>query len=129
MKYLLDTHILLWLQSEPEKIHPKIQTLLLENSTIVFYSMVNLWEIAVKNNLKRQNFNVDIDLLVSACEQNDFIRLDLQLAHVKQYQELPLIHRDPFDRILIAQAISENLCLITDDGIIKDYPNVEILLN
>lgn len=129
MKYLLDTHILLWLQSEPEKIHPKIQTLLRENSTIVFYSMVNLWEIAVKNNLKRQNFNVDIDLLVSACEQNDFIRLDLQLAHVKQYQELPLIHRDPFDRILIAQAISENLCLITDDGIIKDYPNVEILLN
>lgn len=68
-------------------------------------------------------------MLISACEQNNFIRLDLQLAHVKQYQELSLIHRDPFDRILIAQAMSEHLCLITDDGMVKDYPNVAILLN
>lgn len=129
MKYLLDTHILLWLQSEPEKIHPNIEKLLALETTVVFYSMVNLWEIAIKNNLKKPNFNVDLDLLVSACKQNGFYRLDIKFTHVKHYQTLPLIHRDPFDRLLIAQAMSENLCLITDDGKIKDYPNVELLLN
>jgi len=125
MKILLDTHVLVWALSSPEKIKPKVQDLLVDIDNIVFVSIASLWELQIKKSLNKISLPDDF---ISQLQENGFELLDINYKHIAKLDELPLIHRDPFDRMLVAQTIHENLLLVTNDLEIMKY-NVKIITN
>ena len=125
MKILLDTHVLLWALSLPEKIKPKVQALLVDTDNIVFVSIASLWELQIKKSLNKISLPNDF---IPQLQENGFELLDINYKHIAKLDELPLIHRDPFDRMLVAQTIHENLSLVTNDLEIMKY-NVKIITN
>jgi PIN domain nuclease of toxin-antitoxin system len=125
MKILLDTHVLVWALSSPEKIKPKVQDLLVDSDNIVFVSIASLWELQIKKSLNKISLPDDF---ISQLQENGFELLDINYKHITKLAELPLIHRDPFDRMLVAQTIHENLSLVTNDLEIMKY-NVKIITN
>lgn len=125
MKILLDTHVLLWALSSPEKIKPKVQALLVDTDNIVFVSIASLWELQIKKSLNKISLPNDF---IPQLQENGFELLDINYKHIAKLDELPLIHRDPFDRMLVAQTIHENLSLVTNDLEIMKY-NVKIITN
>ena len=125
MKILLDTHVLVWALSSPEKIKPKVQDLLVDIDNIVFVSIASLWELQIKKSLNKISLPDDF---ISQLQENGFELLDINYKHIAKLAELPLIHRDPFDRMLVAQTIHENLSLVTNDLEIIKY-NVKIITN
>lgn len=120
MRYLLDTHAILWYVGAdpdfPQKLREEI------DSSECFYSMASLWEIAIKQSLGRLNRNIAIPDLAAICRMAGFHPLPLLPKHLERIKSLPDIHRDPFDRLLVAQALEENLAVITRDGMIPRYP-------
>lgn len=125
MKILLDTHVLVWALSSPERIKPKVQDLLVDTDNIVFVSIASLWELQIKKSLNKISLPDDF---ISQLQENGFELLDINYKHIAKLDELPLIHRDPFDRILVAQTIHENLSLVTNDLEIMKY-NIKIITN
>ncbi len=125
MKILLDTHVLVWALSSPERIKPKVQDLLVDTDNIVFVSIASLWELQIKKSLNKISLPDDF---ISQLQENGFELLDINYKHIAKLDELPLIHRDPFDRMLVAQTIHENLSLVTNDLEIMKY-NVKIITN
>ena len=125
MKILLDTHVLVWALSSPEKIKPKVQDLLVDIDNIVFVSIASLWELQIKKSLNKISLPDDF---ISQLQENGFELLDINYKHIAKLDELPLIHRDPFDRMLVAQTIHENLSLVTNDLEIMKY-NIKIITN
>lgn len=125
--YLLDTHILLWLEYDVAKV-PKSVIEILENPEVaVYFSMASLWETAIKIRLNKQDFDVNLTALYRAIINNGFQEIAINKPHLDIITQLPLHHKDPFDRILIAQAMAENLILITHDEKIWQYDNLKIL--
>lgn len=122
MKLLLDTHLLIWAANEPEKLSSKAVTLLTNPAHELFFSAVSMWEIAIKNGLGRADFRVNARLLKRGLLDNDYSELPLTSAHAVFVENLPLLHRDPFDRILIAQATVEGFTLLTADATVAKYP-------
>jgi PIN domain nuclease of toxin-antitoxin system len=125
MKILLDTHVLVWALSSPERIKPKVQDLLVDTDNIVFVSIASLWELQIKKSLNKISLPDDF---ISQLQENGFELLDINYKHIAKLDELPLIHRDPFDRMLVAQTIHENLSLVTNDLEIMKY-NIKIITN
>lgn len=125
MKILLDTHVLVWALSSPEKIKPKVQDLLVDTDNIVFVSIASLWELQIKKSLNKISLPDDF---ISQLQENGFELLDINYKHIAKLAELPLIHRDPFDRMLVAQTIHEKLSLVTNDLEIMKY-NIKIITN
>ena len=122
MSFLLDTHVLLWVAGAPDRL-PADTRLLVENpATELVFSAASLWEIAIKNSLARADFNVDAHLLRRKLLENDYTELAVTGAHAVAADSLPPIHKDPFDRILVAQAQVEMLTLLTADEIVGRYP-------
>lgn len=118
MKYLLDTHILLqWLNNDRTLSH-KISEIIANPDNIIFVSSVNTWEITIKKSLGKLEAPNDIE---KAIEANDFQKLPITIEHSTYIANLPLYHKDPFDRLLIAQAIVEGLTLLTCDTQIPKY--------
>lgn len=118
MKYLLDTHILLqWLNNDRTLSH-KISEIIANPDNIIFVSSVNTWEITIKKSLGKLEAPNDIE---KAIEANDFQKLPITIEHSTYIVNLPLYHKDPFDRLLIAQAIVEGLTLLTCDTQIPKY--------
>ena len=118
MRLLLDTHSLLWAIFEPKKLSIEAQEVIANKNSVAYTSIASLWEIAIKRNLGR----LDVpDNFFDAIEYGGYELLNITIPHIKDYTSLPLHHRDPFDRILIAQAISERLTLITRDKNIDQY--------
>ena len=125
MKLLLDTHVLIWALSTPERIKPKVQDLLTNVDNIVLVSVASLWELQIKKSLNKISLPNDF---IPQLQENGFDLLDISYKHIVTLSELPLIHRDPFDRMLIAQTIYEDLSLITSDSEIIKY-DVQIIIN
>lgn len=118
MKYLLDTHILLqWLNNDRTLSH-KISEIIANPDNIIFVSSVNTWEITIKKSLGKLEAPNDIE---KAIEANEFQKLPITIEHSTYIANLPLYHKDPFDRLLIAQAIVERLTLLTCDTQIPKY--------
>ncbi len=115
---LLDTNVLLWLFMGNEKLSPNIQHRIEEDPANYFVSIVSLWEIATKRVIGKLELRMDMP---KAVYDAGFSKLSLEYAHIYQYEQLPLIHRDPFDRMLIAQALSENISMISGDEFLGDY--------
>ena len=122
MKLLLDTHVLLWAVSDPRRLPADVHALMEAPATELVFSAASLWEIAIKNSLGRRAFSVDPRLLRRNLLENDYRELSITGAHATAVGLLPPIHKDPFDRILVAQARFEGLTLLTADVTLARYP-------
>ena len=123
MNYLLDTHVLIWyLNKNYEMISPNLLRTLQNPNNHIFISIASLWEITIKQNIGKFKPDLEIKDIFSYIYKSSTILLNIEEKHLLEYRHLPLIHRDPFDRLIIATAISENLTLITHDRKIQEYP-------
>ena len=121
MRLLLDTHIVLWVISEPERLDAAARSAILDPENDVLFSAATIWEIAIKAALRRAGFRADPHTVLDEALDLGFIELPVTSATAARVAGLPLIHRDPFDRILIAQAIAEPAILYTADGHLTAY--------
>ncbi len=122
MKLLLDTHLLLWAANEPKRL-PKAARSLIENSeNEILFSAASLWEIAIKSGLGREDFRVDARLLRRGLLDNGYTEVPITSEHAVSTDQLPMAHKDPFDRILVAQALVEGVTLLTNDKKLRSYP-------
>jgi PIN domain nuclease of toxin-antitoxin system len=119
--YLLDTHLLLWAAFEPERLSAKATKLLRSRTTPMSFSLATLWEVAIKTSLGRPGFSVDPRLLHDSLLAEGFAELPIRATHIVRVAALPWVHRDPFDRLLVAQAMEERLTLLTVDATLKRY--------
>lgn len=122
MKVLLDTHLLLWAAGQPNRLTRKTRELLENPQTDVVFSVASLWEIAIKNGLGREDFHADARLLRRGLLENGYRELEIKGEHAVAIGGLPPIHKDPFDRILAAQAMVEGILLLTADPVVARYP-------
>lgn len=122
MKLLLDTHLLLWAASEPKRIPKSARILIEDPENEVMFSAASLWEITIKRGLGRQDLRVDPRVLRRALLDNGYSELPITSEHVIHIEQLPPKHKDPFDRVLIAQAVVEGITLLTNDQKLAAYP-------
>lgn len=118
MRYLLDTHTFIWSIEGNPKLKPDTKNIVRDKSNTVFLSIISVWEIAIKVMLKKLKLDIPI---IKIFRNLEFEILPVKLDHVLLLLKLPPIHKDPFDRMLVAQAKSEKLTLLTDDPQIKQY--------
>ena len=122
MKLLLDTHLLLWAAGEPKRLSKQARTLIDNPDNELLFSAASLWEVAIKRGLGREDFKVDARLLRRGLLDNGYSELPIISDHVVATESLPPIHKDPFDRILVAQATVEGVTLLTVDSLVAQYP-------
>ncbi len=119
--YLLDTHTLLWfLKDSPKLSNRALEIITTENE--IFFSIVSLWEIVIKKSIGKLDLTSSIQEIEDLCYEKDISLLQIKSKHLDKIMELPNIHNDPFDRLIISQSIIENLILITKDSNIPYYP-------
>jgi PIN domain nuclease of toxin-antitoxin system len=122
LKLLLDTHLLLWAAGEPDRL-PLAALAEIENpENELLFSPASLWEIAIKRGLGRDDFQIDPRLLRRGLLDNGYHELPITSEHAVTVDGLPAIHKDPFDRILVAQATVEGITLLTMDDLVARYP-------
>ena len=121
MNLLLDTHILLWAAGQPEKLPARARKMLLDPANTLFFSPVSLWEVSIKRGLGRRDFQADARRLWRLLLASGYRELPIKSEHTVAVDELPPLHKDPFDRLLLAQARFEDLQLITADSALKRY--------
>ena len=122
MKFLLDTHVLLWAAGEPDQLSQETRALLGNPGNVLFFSAASMWEIAIKSRLGRGDLQVNARLLRRGLLDNGYEELFIKSEHAVAIHALPPIHGDPFDRILIAQATIEGIELLTADQVVASYP-------
>ena len=122
MTLLLDTHLLLWAAGDPGRLSSEAQDLLGDPATELVFSTASIWEVVIKNALGRSDFRVEPRLLRDGLIQNGYSELVVRSEHALAVGRLPPFHKDPFDRILIAQAQVENVTLLTTDDKVACYP-------
>lgn len=120
MRLLLDTHILLWTAGRSDRLPSEARALIAACDPV--FSAASLWEIAIKRGLGRPDFRVDPGRLHAALMANGFEELPVRGIHAAAVAGLPPVHRDPFDRILVAQASTEEIDLLTSDPVVARYP-------
>lgn len=120
MKFLLDTHALLWWLSDDDQLGRQARELVEDPGNDVLISIVSLWEIAVKTRVGK--LEADIKEITDAVQQGGFTLLDIGITHLLTLAGLPMHHRDPFDHLLIAQAITEDATFISEDRHTARYP-------
>jgi PIN domain nuclease of toxin-antitoxin system len=121
MAVILDTQIIIWLETEHEKISHKALDEV-KNEELVYISMASVWEIAIKIKIEKLKLKNDIHYHIDELQRAyQFKLLNFQLSHIYYLRNLPLIHRDPFDRIIASQSIVEKIPLISSDKIFDEY--------
>jgi PIN domain nuclease of toxin-antitoxin system len=131
MSYLLDTQILIWFQLSDKKLKSHIYDLLAEKVNTVFVSQISLFEIAIKQKIgKLPELNIPISILIQLIREDDFTILPVHEKHIAAYDSIPLlnIHKDPFDRLLLATAFAENIPIISADENFPNYiPQIQLI--
>lgn len=122
MAYLLDTHTLLWFVAGDKQLPESSKEIIKNVNESCFLSATSLWEITIKHQLKKLELGISLEELFEFVERNQIEIIPINSLHLLQLSKLPFYHHDPFDRMIIAQAISENLKLISKDSIFKKYP-------
>ncbi len=122
MRLLLDTHILLWAAGRPARLSAPARTLLLDLGNELVFSAASLWEISIKQARLWSALQIDADMLRSTLLDHQYRELPITGMHALCVARLPELHRDPFDRMLVAQALSEGLTLVTSDAVVAQYP-------
>ena len=121
MRYLLDTHVALWLFEGNKKLSQIAQNIIFGAENEIYVNIVSVWEVAIKVSLNKLDFDGGSDAFLSAIEANNIDLLGVSGDYVKMVEKLPFIHRDPFDRMIISSAIAEDLTIITIDENIQKY--------
>ena len=122
MKYLLDTHAFLWFVADDNKISSKAKSVIEDSKNEIFFSAASAWELAIKTKLNRLKITGDLEsFIIEQLSTNRFVPLSITLSHSLFTEKLPQIHKDPFDRMIIAQSIVEDLPLISADRKIRKY--------
>jgi PIN domain nuclease of toxin-antitoxin system len=122
VKFLLDTHLLLWAAGEPRRLSKQARAVIENRGNELLFSAASLWEVAIKRALCRKDFEVDTRLLRRGLLDNGYCELPILSDHVVATESLPALHKDPFDRVLVAQATVEGVTLLTTDSLVSQYP-------
>lgn len=122
MRLLLDTHVFLWLLEGSSSLTPSVRDLLESTENSLYLSIVSFWEIAIKLGVGKLELQYQFEELPNLLMQLRIETLPITFEHTKSYLDLPLYHRDPFDRMLVAQAISNSLILVSQDTKLDPYP-------
>jgi PIN domain nuclease of toxin-antitoxin system len=122
VKLLLDTHILLWAKAVPDRLPDAARALLTDLDNDLVFSVASLWEVAIKSGLQRGHFHVDARLMRRRLVEDGYEELAVNGGHAVAVAGLPPIHKDPFDRLLVAQAMVEGITLLTADPFVARYP-------
>ena len=118
MRYLLDTNIFLWWLHDDKRLGKEMRKILADRSNLIFVSAVSFWEIIIKRSVGKLPLKPSLE---SIYKKNEFGILGIEMKHVFEVEKLPNLHKDPFDRMLIAQAKAEGCGLLTTDTKVKDY--------
>ena len=121
MKLLLDTQLLLWAVAQPRRRSVAARKLINDPQHELLFSAASLWEINIKNSLGRDDFRVEPRVLRRGLLDNGYVELPITSEHAVSATALPELHRDPFDRLLLAQATCEGIMLVTADAIVGQY--------
>lgn len=121
MRYLLDTHVALWLFEGNEKLSQNARNIIFDTDNEIYVSIISAWEVAIKVSIDKLDFEGGSKAFLNAIEANNIDLLGVDGEYIKAVEKLPFIHRDPFDRLIIASALVENFTIITDDDNIKKY--------
>ena len=121
MRYLIDTHVLLWYIQGDNRLKSKYIEIIDDSDTEILVSSVSLWEIALKISIGKLELNTDYKNFINFLTERDFSILDFDSEDLNTMINLPFHHQDPFDRLIIAQSITKNLSLISDDNKFKKY--------
>jgi PIN domain nuclease of toxin-antitoxin system len=124
MRLLLDTHLLLWAVSRSGRLSSPARQLIGDPDNELCFSIASIWEVAIKHGRGRQEFQVDPRLLRSGLLDNLYHELPVTGEHAVAIASLPPLHRDPFDRMLVAQSIVEGITLLTADPLVAQYPGL-----
>ncbi|MEZ4527957.1 MAG: type II toxin-antitoxin system VapC family toxin [Desulfobacterales bacterium] len=123
MRLLLDTHVFIWLMFSPEKVSAETKKRYKSYENAIFISLVSLWEIQIKSQLGKLHLDIDLETIIDDNIHSGFVNLlPIGVTHILTLKKLPFYHKDPFDRLLIAQAIEENMTIVTCDSYFSDYP-------
>ena len=123
MRLLLDTHSFIWWSSNSSKLSPRVLALCTDPSNILLLSMVSVWEMQIKQQTGKLQLSMPLAHLIAGHQQaNNLQILPIELNHVLALDTLPPEHKDPFDRLLIAQAIVEDIALVSHDEAFRQYP-------
>lgn len=122
MNLLLDSHLLLWAAIDSDRLTPAARALIAEEGHRLWFSAASIWEIGIKASLGREDFVVDPHVLRRGLVENGYDELPISAPHALAVTQLPPIHRDPFDRMLVAQATYEGFVLLTADETVAQYP-------
>ncbi len=124
MKFLLDTHLLLWAAGQPERLSKSARELIENPDNALYFSAASIWKIAIKSSLGREDFKADARLIRRGLIDNGYREISISSEHAAGVQSLPLVHKDPFDRLLIAQSLVEGMPLVTVDPVLSQYPGM-----
>jgi len=122
VKVLLDTHLILWASFRTSLLSEAAKRIIGDPAHDLFFSVVNIWEVAIKRGLRRPEFQVDPSVLRRGLLENGYRELSISSDHAIAVGVLPPIHQDPFDRLLVAQAVVEGITLLTSDPVVARYP-------
>lgn len=122
MKLLLDTQLVLWAAGTPRRLSHAARKLIDDTRHVLCFSAASLWEITIKSSLDRDDFRVDARVLRRGLLDNGYIEVPITSEHAVAVASLPPLHRDPFDRLLVAQATLEGITLVTADEMVAQYP-------
>ncbi len=123
MKYLLDTHTLLWIVTNDPRLSKRAKSLYLNSDNLIFFSIANLWEMTIKISLKKLSIDESLrEFTQNHIKGNDIKFLNIELPHILSLENLPYHHRDPFDRLIISQCIHENISILSSDRVFDLYP-------
>lgn len=121
MRLLIDTHLLIWAAEGPECLSAEAFSLMADPDNLLVFSAASIWEIAIKQTLNRRDFSADASLIRGGLIESGYEELAISAAHAIAVAGLPSIHADPFDRMLVAQAQTEGLLLLTADQRLASY--------
>jgi PIN domain nuclease of toxin-antitoxin system len=121
MKLLLDTQLLLWASAQPERLSPAARKQINDPANELLFSAASLWEVTIKNSLGRKDFRVEPALLRRGLLDNGYVELPITSQHAVNVEGLPPIHKDPFDRMLLSQALTDGIILLTTDARLARY--------
>ena len=119
--YILDTHTLLWYLRDSDELSSTAKKTINE-AEYIYISIASLWEIAIKHSIGKLDLEFTVSQIEELCIQKDISILPIKARHLDELNNLPKIHNDPFDRLIICQALNENMTIITRDGKIQKYP-------
>ncbi len=123
MNVLLDSHVFIWQDTDATRITPKVMSIMTDPANRVLFSVASIWEIAVKIQIGKLRLTDTLEIVLAQQQaKNRFAIISITAAHALRVGQLPSIHKDPFDRMLVAQALVENATILTDDKLVRQYP-------